>query len=112
MSQMLTEQAIDPAVRAWTRLLRAYATARSTSSAGKGRPGGPRWAGPAPPGGAVVTLSSNSSAVFVPATMTVPAGAWRASFAVMSNRVRKTTAAKVTATYNGGSVSASLSVSR
>ena len=33
MTQMLTEQAIEPAVRAWTRLLRAYAsTTRSLSA--------------------------------------------------------------------------------
>ena len=33
MTQILTEQQIDPAVRAWTRLLRAYATTTRVLSA-------------------------------------------------------------------------------
>ncbi|MDX6513042.1 MAG: hypothetical protein QOE36_2546 [Gaiellaceae bacterium] len=69
--------------------------------------------GPAPSGGAVVTLSSSLPAVVsVPPTMTVPAGAWRASFAVPTSRVKQTRTATITAGYNAGSVSARLTVTR
>jgi uncharacterized repeat protein (TIGR03803 family) len=69
--------------------------------------------GPAPSGGAVVTLSSSSSAVVsVPATVTVPAGAWTASFSASTTHVKKTKTATITASYNGGSVSANLTVTR
>ena len=69
--------------------------------------------GPAPSGGAVVTLSSNSPAVAsVPATVTVPAGAWTTSFAVSTKRVAKTRTVGITASYNGVSISAKLIVTR
>jgi hypothetical protein len=60
-----------------------------------------------------VTLSSSSSAVVsVPATVTVPAGAWAASFAASTTRVKRTKTVTIQATYNGGSVSAKLTVTR
>lgn len=69
--------------------------------------------GPAPSSGAVVTLSSNAPAVVsVPATMTVPAGAWRASFAASTSRVKRTRTVGIGASYNGASVSAKLTVTR
>jgi uncharacterized repeat protein (TIGR03803 family) len=69
--------------------------------------------GPAPSGGAVITLSSNSPAVAsVPTTVTVPAGAWTASFAVSTKRVTKTRTVGITASYNGLSISAKLTVAR
>jgi len=68
--------------------------------------------GPAPSGGAMITLSSSSSAASVPATVTVPAGATSGSFAVATMRVKRTTTVKITASYNGGSVSAKLTVIR
>jgi uncharacterized repeat protein (TIGR03803 family) len=69
--------------------------------------------GPAPSGGAVVTLSNDSPAVVsVPATVTVPAGAWTASFSVSTTRVKKTRAVTIEAGYNGGAVSARLTVTR
>ena len=69
--------------------------------------------GPAPSGGAVVTLSSGSpDVVSVPTTVTVPAGAWTASFSVSTTRVKKTKAVTIKASYNGGSVSAKLTVTR
>jgi uncharacterized repeat protein (TIGR03803 family) len=68
---------------------------------------------PAPSGGAVVTLSSDSPAVVsVPATVTIAAGARTASFSVSTTRVKKTRAAAIAASYNGGSVSATLTVKR
>jgi uncharacterized repeat protein (TIGR03803 family) len=69
--------------------------------------------GPAPSGGAVVTLASSSPAVAsVPATATVPAGAWTASFSVSTMRVKQTKTVTIKASYNGGSVSAKLTVAR
>jgi uncharacterized repeat protein (TIGR03803 family) len=69
--------------------------------------------GPAPSGGAVVTLSSNAPAVVsVPATVTVPAGAWTASFALSTERVKRTRTVTITAMYNASSVSAKLTVTR
>jgi uncharacterized repeat protein (TIGR03803 family) len=69
--------------------------------------------GPAPSGGAVVTLSSGSpDVVSVPPKVTVPAGAWTASFSVSTTRVKKTKAVTIKASYNGGSVSAKLTVTR
>jgi uncharacterized repeat protein (TIGR03803 family) len=79
---------------------------------GQGSTGWVTLGGPAPSGGAVVTLSGGSSVVSVPATMTVPAGAWRASFAVSTVPVKRTRTVTITASYNGGSVSAKLTVTR
>jgi hypothetical protein len=72
------------------------------------------WLGcPAPSGGAVVALSSNSSSVAsVPATVTVPAGLTSASFVLSTQRVKRTKTATITASYNSGSVSTTLTVTR
>src|SRR5262249_14764344 len=59
--------------------------------------------GPAPAGGAVLSLSSNSPAVSVPATVTVPAGAWSMSVPVTTAAVTAATAATITVSYNGAS---------
>jgi uncharacterized repeat protein (TIGR03803 family) len=68
------------------------------------------WAAPA--GGAVVSLSSDSSLVSVPATVTVPAGATRATFAVKTQRTKRTRVATIAATYNGSRVTTTLAVTR
>jgi uncharacterized repeat protein (TIGR03803 family) len=68
--------------------------------------------GAAPSGGAVVALSSRSSVASAPATVTVPAGARSASFAVSTRPVKRTTAVTITASYNSGSASATLTVTR
>jgi uncharacterized repeat protein (TIGR03803 family) len=68
--------------------------------------------GPAPSGGAVVALASSSSVVAVPATVTVPAGAWQVTLVASTVRVKKTTTATIKATYNDGSVSGKLTVTR
>jgi uncharacterized repeat protein (TIGR03803 family) len=66
------------------------------------------WAAPA--GGAVVSLSSDSSYASVPATVTVPAGATRASFKVTTRRTKRTRVATITASYNGSRVTTWLAV--
>jgi hypothetical protein len=55
--------------------------------------------GPAPAGGALVTLSSNNAAAVLPASVLVPAGLTTASFNVQTNVVTTFTTATLTAAY-------------
>jgi hypothetical protein len=67
--------------------------------------------GKAPPGGAVVALSSSSgSATVLPSSVTIPAGASTATFALATNPVAAVTKVQVTAAYGGVSKSASLTI--
>jgi len=67
--------------------------------------------GPAPAGGTVVSLmSSNAAAAQVPATVTVPAGATTATFAVTTSPVAADTLVTITATHNSVSRTATLTV--
>jgi Domain of unknown function (DUF4082)/Bacterial Ig-like domain len=67
--------------------------------------------GPAPVGGATVSLSSsNISAATVPASATVNAGATTATFTVTTAAVTVSTSVTITATYSGGSTTALLTV--
>jgi hypothetical protein len=69
-----------------------------------------RLNGPAPAGGAVVTLSSSATAAAsVPSSVTVAANATTATFTVTSYAVTATTSAAISATYNATS-SATLTV--
>jgi hypothetical protein len=65
----------------------------------------------APSGGAVVTLSSsNTSAATVPASVTVPAGATSATFAISTSTVAASTLVPVTANAGGVARTATLTV--
>jgi hypothetical protein len=66
--------------------------------------------GPAPAGGAVVSVSDNSGACSAPGTVTIPAGASSATFTVRTGLVLITTPCTVTGTYQGASRSANLRV--
>jgi subtilisin family serine protease len=67
--------------------------------------------GPAPPGGATVTLSSdNSRAVNLPSTITVPAGSASVDFLVGSVRMGTPATVTLTATLHGFSTRAALTV--
>src|SRR3989454_1099942 len=66
--------------------------------------------GPAPAGGAQVTLSSNSSAATVPASVTVPAGATSATFTLTTSAVTASTSATISAVYSGVTRTATLTV--
>src|SRR2546426_8255607 len=69
--------------------------------------------GPAPAGGAQVTLSSdNTAAATVPASVTVPAGATSAPFTVTTSAVAASTSATITASYSGVTRTATLIVNR
>lgn len=69
--------------------------------------------GPAPSGGAVITLSSsNPSIATVPASITVPAGAASASFTILTVRVSGSTSVVISAQYNNTTLSTPLTVTR
>ena len=66
--------------------------------------------GPAPVGGLVVTLASNSTSATVPATVTVPAGQNAVTFLVQSTAVTAKTKVQIAATAGASSVSADLTL--
>ena len=69
--------------------------------------------GPAPPGGAVVTLaSSKPSVAAVPSSVTVAAGNSSASFTVSTVPVSSATPAVISASYKGTTKSATLSIKK
>jgi hypothetical protein len=67
--------------------------------------------GPAPTGGAVVTLASSDPSTTVPATVTVAGGATVSpAFTVATTVVATTTTVTISATYNGATAMATLTV--
>ena len=64
----------------------------------------------AEPGGTVVALSDNSTAITIPASATVPAGTLTTTFTVNTTTVAASTTRQVTATLNGTTKSASLTI--
>src|SRR4029450_11901508 len=67
----------------------------------------------APAGGAVVTLSSsNTSAATVPASVTVPAGVFSATFTVTTVSVTAPTSLTISGTFGGATRSETLTVTR
>jgi len=65
---------------------------------------------PAPAGGAAVALSSSNGAARVPSSVFVPAGATSATFTVNTSIVLFSTSATISASYNGTTRTAGLSV--
>ena len=67
--------------------------------------------GPAPSGGAIVTLHSNNPAAKVPASVTVKSGASVSpSFTITTTTERVNVVATISATYNGATVHATLTI--
>jgi hypothetical protein len=66
--------------------------------------------GQAPAGGAVVSLSSNSPMVSPPASVTVTAGSFSASFPIPTSSVTANTTATVTASYGSASAQAQVTL--
>ncbi len=93
-----------------TPLLSSVALSPSSVFGGSSSTGTITLAGPAPAGGAVVTLASNNAAATVPASVTVAAGATSGTFAVSTSGVATTTVATITATYSGVNQTAALTV--
>src|SRR5262249_56410794 len=75
--------------------------ATSTITGGAGRGGIVRLTGQAPPGGAAVTLTSDSPAVNPPASAFVSPGSFSTSFTLPTSLVSATTIATITASWNG-----------
>jgi VCBS repeat-containing protein len=84
----------------------------STVKGGTSSQGTVKLSGPAPSGGAVISLSDNSSAVGVPATVTVPSGSSTATFNVTTRRVYSAITVTITAAYKTVTKSATLRVTR
>ena len=83
----------------------------STVTGGSSSTGTVTLSGPAPPGGAVIALtSSGTSAATVPPSVTVAAGTSSAHFTVATKTASSTTSATISASYNGSSKSATLSI--
>jgi hypothetical protein len=73
--------------------------------------GNVKLSGPAPTGGAIVSLSSsNTAAATVPASVTIPAGATSLTFAVTTLAVTASTPITISASYAGVAKTASLIV--
>ena len=66
--------------------------------------------GRAPAGGAVVNLSSNSAVASVPSTIAIAAGASAGGAVVTTSAVAQTTAATITASFNGATAQAQIAV--
>jgi trimeric autotransporter adhesin len=76
---------------------------------GNPAPGSVHLNGPAPAGGAVVTLSSgNTSLATVPASVTVPAGQTSAAFTANTSPVTQTTAVVISGSHGGRTVTTNL----
>jgi hypothetical protein len=90
--------------------LKSLSISPSTITGGV-RPGGiVMLNGQAPPGGAVVSLSSNSPAVSPPSTVTVAPGDFSVSFPIATSAVTTNTTATVTAAWNGLSTQAQVTL--
>jgi hypothetical protein len=66
--------------------------------------------GPAPPGGAPITISTDNGAAVVPASVTVPAGQTSAGFSIGTTLVTTAMTANISASIGQDSQSASLSI--
>ena len=83
----------------------------ATLLGGAGSTGTVTLTGPAPAGGALVTLSSGNTAVAaVPASVTVLGGNTTANFAITTTPVSAATPVTISGSYNGGNASATLTV--
>jgi hypothetical protein len=79
-------------------------------SGGKESVGTVKIGSPAPRGGLVISLSSSVSSASLPKSVTIPAGATSATFTIRTTKVSSTTSAAITATANGASKSATLTI--
>jgi uncharacterized repeat protein (TIGR03803 family) len=90
--------------------LSSFTVSPTSVRGGQSATGTVTLSGPAPTGGAIVTLSHTTNIVGLPPSVTVPAGETSASFTIKTRRVRTTTVASITATYNSTSLTGNLSV--
>lgn len=90
--------------------LRAAAISPSSITGGNSASGSITLSGPAPAGGRVVSLSSNSSSLAVPGSVTVAAGASTAQFSVSTSPVTTTITRQVVAKLSGVAIPISVAV--
>ncbi|HEX9160860.1 MAG TPA: hypothetical protein VF980_04065 [Thermoanaerobaculia bacterium] len=90
--------------------LASFTISTTTISGGARSSGFIQLNGTAPDAGALVTLSSNSAAATPPPTVSVPAGQPGASFLIDTSSVTANTTATITASWNGVSSQAQLTV--
>src|SRR5215472_4993303 len=90
--------------------IQSLALAASTVPAGGTVAGTMTLSQAAPAGGAVLTLSSNSPSATVPAIVTVAAGATSATFTIYAPETAVPGTVTITATYQGSSAAATLTV--
>jgi len=88
----------------------ALTTSPGSVIGGSGSQGAITLNGPAPVGGAMITLSDNSPATTVPASVTVPAGSSAVSFNITTTPVDSATTATISAAYGGIAKTAVLTV--
>ena len=100
---------VDPAGAGVTPLS-AVSLSSTSVVGGNSSTGTVTLSAPAPPGGAVVSLSDNSSATTVPASVTVAAGATTATFTVTTSAVTISTSVAISAVYAGVTQMAVLTV--
>lgn len=105
----ITETTVLKVVPAEDSLV-AVSVSPATVLGGKPAKARVRLNGPAPAGGATVTLSSNSAAAIVPSSVTVPEGSTDGAFTITTSSPSAAGTAVITATYNGVSQSASLRI--
>ncbi len=82
----------------------------ATVSGGTSSTGTVTLSGPAPSGGVVVGLASNSTSASVPGTVTVSAGSLTATFPVATTAVTSSTTDTITANYAGATQTAALTI--
>ena len=90
--------------------LNSFGLNPSTVTGGQNVTGTVSLTGPAPAGGAVITLASANPAATVPNSVTVAPNNSSANFTVTTSSVSATTAGNITATYSGITKSAALTV--
>jgi len=91
-------------------VLSALAVSPTTVTGGTSSQGTVTISGPAPAGGAVVSLSDNSSATTVPASVTVLAGNTSNTFTITTSTVTSNRTATISALYGGVTRTATLTV--
>jgi hypothetical protein len=90
--------------------LKSLSISPSSISGGAQAGGIVMLSGKAPPGGAVVSLASSSAAVNPPPSVFVNAGSFSASFAIPTSSVTQNTTATITASWNGTTTQAQVTV--
>jgi hypothetical protein len=99
-----------PQAAAGAASLSALSVSPTSVTGGSSSTGTVTLSAAAPTGGAVVTLSDNSAAATVPASVTVPAGATSATFTITTATVTSATPVTISGAFGGATRTATLTV--